>query len=395
MELDDGFIKIIDDTGDLHEEIKKTSSQRDKLEDIKKGYIKGILKFTNQEISKMPKELKKHFKTGGVIVHARKKQNGVIELRCQIQKRKIAVSSKSLDTAKQKFIEALNKLFIEEPKPETVNKKVALTDYMFQWLETVKKPYVKPITYKDYLYNFETYFKPQFGERELASIKGFEIQSFINGFTEAGKFRTAKKLYQLLGAVFDYAVTDEIIIKSPMQRITVPRYEQEHGIPLTRQEEKHLINCLLNGGSIYAQAYAFMNYTGLRRSELGSAEIADGWIIITTSKLRKGKKVKTRSFPIPPMLQKIMPHIDFNKIRELTPAMLTKHVKDFFPLHHAHDFRHTFVTRCQECGIQRELVSLWVGHTADSSTTTLVYTHLEQNREHQIEEMNKFDYLLI
>ena len=154
MELDDGFIKIIDDTGDLLEELKKTSSQRDKLEDIKKGYIKGILKFTNQEISKMPKELKKHFKTGGVIVHARKKQNGVIELRCQIQKRKIAVSSKSLDTAKQKFIEALNKLFIEEPKPETVNKKVALTDYMFQWLETVKKPYVKPITYKDYLYNF-------------------------------------------------------------------------------------------------------------------------------------------------------------------------------------------------------------------------------------------------
>ena len=36
MKLDDGFIKIIDDTGDLLEELKKTSSQRDKLEDIKK-----------------------------------------------------------------------------------------------------------------------------------------------------------------------------------------------------------------------------------------------------------------------------------------------------------------------------------------------------------------------
>ena len=385
---------ITGDTETLLEEMKKTSDRGDKLEELKNSYVQGILKFTNQEISKMPKELKKHFKTGGVIVHARKKENGVIELRCQIQKKKIAVSSKSLDIAKQKFIEALNKAFTESPEPETVNKKIALTDYMFKWLETVKKPYVKPITYKDYIYTLETYIKPQFGTNELASIKGFEIQSFINGFTEAKKFRTAKKLYQLLAAVFDYAVTDEIIMKSPMQRITVPRYEQEHGIPVTRQEEKYLIECLLLGGSIYAQAYAFLMYSGLRRSELASAEIVDGWIIITTSKQRKGMKVKLRSLPIPPMLQKVLSHIDFDKIKKLTPAMLTKHIKDFFPNHHAHDLRHTFVTRCQECGIQRELVSLWVGHTADSSTTTLVYTHLEQNKEHQIEEMKKFDYLL-
>ena len=76
--------------------MKKTSSRGDKLEELKNSYVQGILKFTNQEISKMPKELKKHFKTGGVIVHARKKENGVIELRCQIQKKKISVSSKSL-----------------------------------------------------------------------------------------------------------------------------------------------------------------------------------------------------------------------------------------------------------------------------------------------------------
>lgn len=342
----------------------------------------------------MPKELKKHFKAGGVLVHARKKQNGVIELRCQIQKKKIAVSSKSLETAKQKFIDALNKAFTDDPTNQAVNKKIALTEYMLRWMETVKKPYVKPITYKDYVYIFETHIKPKFKESELAKIKGFEIQSFINEFTEVGKYRTAKKLYQLLGAVFEYAVTDEIIIKSPMQRITVPRYEQEHGIPLTRQEEKYLIDCLIKSGSIYAQAYTFLMYTGLRRSELAATELADGWVIITTSKQRKGAKVKTRSLPIPPILQRYLPLIDFDKIRELTPAMLTKHVKDYFPSHHAHDFRHTFITRCQECGIQRELVSLWAGHIADSSTTTLVYTHMEQNKGHQIEEMKKFDYLL-
>ena len=74
--------------------------------------------------------------------------------------------------------------------------------------------------------------------------------------------------------------------------------------------------------------------------------------------------------------------------------MLTKHIKDYLPSHHCHDLRHTFITRAQECGIKRELVSLWAGHAADSSITSTVYTHLEQNEEHQIKEMSLFFYEL-
>lgn len=360
----------------------------------KENVSTAFIKFNSKELSKMPKEYKNEFRVGRLVAHVRKKDNGVYEIRCQVNKEKIAVSSKLLDTAKEKFIAALNDLF-KAPETPKIDKHVKLCEYMQEWFETVKKPSVKPVTYKDYIYSLDTYIRPVFDCRELASIKGFELQSFINQFSETGRHRTAKKLYQLLSAIFDYAITDEIISRSPMQRITLPKYEQEHGVPLTRTEEEILVYALTTTGSIYAQAFTFLMYTGIRRSELASVEVEDGWVHLITSKQRKGLKEKPRSLPISPMLAKVLQYIDINEIKTLTPAVLTKHVKDYFTNHHAHDLRHTFITRCQECGIQRELVSLWAGHTADSSTTTLVYTHLEQNKEHQVDEMKKFHYPLV
>lgn len=389
--------EVIRLAGDLNAIIEKAmkieQTSANTLAGIKENVSTAFIKFNSKELSKMPKEYSKQFRIGRLVAHVRKKDNGVYEIRCQVNKEKIAVSSKILDTAKEKFIAALNDLF-KIPETPKIDKHVKLCKYMQDWLETVKKPSVKPVTYKDYIYSIDTYIRPAFDSRELAGIKGFELQSFINQFTQIGKNRTAKKLYQLLSAVFDYAVTDEIITKSPMQRITLPRYEQEHGVPLTRAEELVLVNALMDTRSIYAQAFNFLMYTGLRRSELASVEIDNGWINLITSKQRKGLKEKPRSLPISPMLASVIQFIDLNEIKTLTPAVLTKHIKDYFPNHHAHDLRHTFITRCQECGIQRELVSLWAGHTADSSTTTLVYTHLEQNKEHQVDEMKKFDYLL-
>ena len=393
MNENDGFIKIIDDTGELLREALSRSN-KSVLSAWEEKYANGILKFSDKEISKMPKEFKKEFRSGNLVAHVRKKANGVFEIRCQINKTKIAVSSKLLDTAKDKFITALKEL-MQAPAVPKVNKNVKLCDYMLEWLETVKKPSVKPVTYKDYLLSLNSNICPAFENRELASIKGFELQTFINGFTDSGRNRTAKKLYQLLTSVFDYAVTDDIITKSPMQRVVLARYEQERGVPLTRKEEGAFIAAFTSSASIYMQAIGFLLYTGVRRSELASVTVSDGWVTVHTSKQRKGLKAKLRAVPINPMLARILPQIDVEAIKAISPNSLTKQFKKVFPKHHLHDLRHTFITRAQECGIPRELVSLWAGHAADTSTTSLVYTHLEQNREHQEIEIKKFDYPLI
>ena len=107
---------------------------------------------------------------------------------------------------------------------------------------------------------------------------------------------------------------------------------------------------------------------------------------------RKGMKEKSRSVPISPMLKRVLPFIDIEAIKTASVAVLTNRIKDIFPNHHLHDLRHTFITRAQECGIRREIVSLWAGHKADSSITTTVYTHFQERSELQITEMQKYSY---
>ena len=143
---------------------------------------------------------------------------------------------------------------------------------------------------------------------------------------------------------------------------------------------------------ICSQLYAFILYTGLRRSELASLSVDEQWVSVITAKQRKGMKEKTRSIPISPMLKQVLPFIDIEAIKAVSLGPLPNHFKDIFANHHLHDLRHTFITRAQECGIRREIVSLWAGHQADSSITTTVYTHFQERSELQIQEMEKYNY---
>lgn len=354
----------------------------------------GIIKFNEEEILKMPKPFRPLFRACKVNAHVRKRPDGYYEVRCQIDNQSITASSKVLYEAKAKFIVKLAELRAPTQRaPQT--SKVIFKNYYNRWLETVKKPYVKEDTYKRlYVQASNAYILPKFGDRDIRTIKSLELQEFINVFTETERFRTAQKVHQILSSFFEYAVNDEIINRSPMAKIKVAYYEQKHGVPVTRDEEAAFIRELKNSPTVYAQAYAFIIYTGLRRSELASAVVDDKWVTVTTAKQRKGKSEKIRRIPISPMLKNVMPLIDVAQIVKVMPGVLTKHVKDFFPNHHLHDLRHTFITRCQECGIQREIVSLWAGHAADSSITSTVYTHLEQYSDNQIAEMQKFSYVL-
>ena len=342
----------------------------------------------------MPQKYREIFRTNKRKAHVRY-HKGLFEIRLQINGYRISTSAKTLALAKEKFMKRLIEfesfVFSKAPEKSTKLKGTVFLKYVQRWMETVKKPFIKETTYKMYVQLYNAYLAPNFENRTIESLTQFELQSFINKFVEAGKNRTTEKLALMLSAVLAYAVDDGIIDRSPMKRVIVTHYEEEHGQSLTRKEEKILIDAL-SGNNIYAQAYVFMAYTGIRRGELKSANVQNGWISVITGKQRKGKKEQRRRLPISPMLQRYLSNIDVELIKTFSPAMLTKHIKDFLPNHHCHDLRHTFITRAQECGIKRELVSLWAGHAADSSITSNVYTHLGQNEEHQIKEMQLFSY---
>ena len=386
---------------DLHEEhaqerraqFRMFVSERDKEKPDAgtSGAEQDFVEFTEQEIKQMPQKYRKIFRTHRKDAHVRKNR-GVYEIRMQIHGYRIEASSKYLDVAKEKFIKKLQEYESGEIAAKRRSRRTFLLPYIEKWMLTVKKPFIKENTYRMYLQTFNAYLAPNFQNKTIESLTQIDLQTFLNGFISAGKNRTAEKIALMLSAVLDYAVDDGIIPRSPMKRVVLARYEEEHGLSLTRVEEKSLIDAFIRSENPYLQAYVFMLYTGIRRGELASLEVSDEWISVVTGKQRLGTKPKRRRLPICPMLKPFLAQIDLEMIKTLSPAMLTKHIKAFLPTHHCHDLRHTFITRAQECGIKRELVSLWAGHAADSSITSNVYTHLEQNEEHQINEMRLFSY---
>ena len=54
----------------------------------------------------------------------------------------------------------------------------------------------------------------------------------IVGFAPGGK---------LLSPMFDFAIADGIITLNPIEKVKLARYESEHGVPLTREEEFTLL----------------------------------------------------------------------------------------------------------------------------------------------------------
>lgn len=344
-----------------------------------------FLEFSNKELSKMPKFFRSEFRLqGGEVAHARKKKNGTFEIRYRRNGINLSVSAKSLELAKERFIKKLCELQDEGGLGD-----VTFKDYAEQWLEIVKKPQIKDDTLHNYRRMLCLYVYDRMGEKLLKEIRPLDVQKLLNEILECGLERTAANVYVIIKAIFEFAVADDIIAKSPMRLIKKPRHEMKHGVALSVEEERAFVRACAEGSSPCRYAYLLLLFTGIRRSELASAEISPDWVTVVTSKTRKGAGVKKRKIPVSPMLRPFMPYMTKENL-SVSPDLLTRGIAAFLPGHHLHDLRHTFITRCQECGISRELASLWAGHRPDNTVTSNVYTHLGER--FQLEEIKKLKY---
>lgn len=149
-----------------------------------------------------------------------------------------------------------------------------------------------------------------------------------------GKNRTAQKVKQLLGAVFALAVED-YDFKNPMTKIKLPHYEVKKGSPLSKAEEKQLIEFCKNNPHLYGiHSLLVLLYTGMRLGELASMKIEseNNYTFITceTEKTRKGYATIRRRIPISPMFRKVWDKIDFEKAKAASSKTLSDTIKRVF-----------------------------------------------------------------
>ena len=340
----------------------------------------------------MPMKYRKIFAHEDIIVPYRLRKDGVYEARVRRKDLHIEVSARDFAALKEKFIRALH--HEEEPAPAAIKdpKATNFGEFTLQWLE-VKQALVKPSTFKEYDRLCRKNLIPVFGQYSLTQIDRDKLQSYLLGFVKEGKHRTAEKLADLLRCIFDVAA-DDYKIPSPMAKVVLPRYQTKKGSALTYEEEAKLVRyCRENADNAATDAILALLYFGMRQSELATMRVTDGkWLEIETSKERLGQDVVWRRAPFTPMARKVLPLIDFEKARTTNTRTIASTIKRVLPDHHVHELRHTYVSRCKECGVAGEVVSIWVGHSLMGTITSTVYTHYSE--EFQLREAEKVNYAL-
>lgn len=351
---------------------------------------KKFLKFTKQEIDIMPAYLKQILLmyNGNAVTY--RYHNGSYETRYRRDGYRVEVYAPDLRTLKTRF---LDKIANAKPAEKEDTSVPLFKDFAAEWMK-VKTITVKESTMKSYSLLIDAHLKPTFGNKRINAITRTDVQSYLSDLVNQDKNRTAQKLKQLLGAIFDVAAED-YGIKSPMAKVELPHYEVKKGTSLTKAEERLLVDyCLKRKNTTAASAVLVLLYTGMRVGELKTAKLYDNYIECETEKTRKGYAAVFRKIPISPMLRRVMPYIDFTNAFSASQDWIKTFLKNVLPDHHTHELRYTFITRAKEAGCNLELVMLWDGHKFDahvkSSAVDRGYTTYSE--EYYFKEIEKIDY---
>lgn len=343
----------------------------------------GFLKFTKQEILKMPKTFRKEFRTQGCTAHVRKRKSGKHSWNYEIRYRRngycVEASANSIDEAKRKFIEKLNaadKLGLST----VMSVPTTFHEFATYYFETFWKRTVTELTFTNEMYRYKNYLKPAFGSIEIKKISPAHCQKLLD---DIGISKTGDEIYSTLSKIFKSAIKHGIIIHNPLDLVVHTKHAREHGKALTKAEEQLLLKTL--NGTRYHVLFAVALYTGLRPNEYKTATI-DGNFIKAINSKRKNGKIAYKKIPITPMLRPYLTGVmefDFPGVEYMRDKM-----KEILPNHKLYDLRTTFYTRCKECGVADVAIKTFVGHSLGGMADT--YTDLSE--EFLIREGNKFDY---
>ena len=322
----------------------------------------GSVRFTQKEISKMPKTFKKEFRTDGCTAHVRKRRSGKHNWNYEIRYRRngydIQVSANSLDEAKRKFIDRLSVAEKAVNKASDAAIPSTFTDFADYFFENFYKRKVAASTLRVALNQFKNHLQPCFGNMQLKKITPKKCQILLDKLEAEGKGKTAEDLFTILNLIFKAAVKHGLIPNNPMDMVFHQKHEREHGKALTKAEERLLLE--KTADTPYQLMFAIALYTGLRPNEYKTARIEDNFIVSNNSK-RKNGKTELKKIPVTPMLKPYLE--DITELYFTRLEQIRNKFNKILPGHRLYDLCTTFYTRCMECGVADAAIKKFVGHT--------------------------------
>ena len=352
---------------------------------------------------------------------------------------------------KRKSIYANNKVEIRRKYKEAVEadklcnsvaKRMTLSAWYEEWMNTYKRPAVKPNTIRHYKYIFRNHILPHIGDMYLDEVKQIHIKDLINRLDEKGyQFDVQNKVKVLLLDLFNVAMENDYVLKNPAKGVRVLKSKKNERIILTKEQQRDFFEC--SSGTFYDNLFVVAVNSGLRPGEIcalteNDIDFEERTISVdktlfyqklesddrkefhisspkTKFSVRKvpitlnceealGKQIRlkkilsnkwknddefsdllfvtSRNTPI--CSQVLCEAID----RVVNEINLQRDPTEYFPRISAHTFRHVFATRCIENGIQPKTVQKYLGHATLQMTMDL-YVHVTD--EFAQEEIGKLD----
>lgn len=344
----------------------------------------GFLKFTSQEVSKMPTDFKKYFRAEGCTIYYRKRRRGnsiSYEARYRRRGYNISVSGPSLDIVKERFIQAIR----AADEGQRIMRGVPtgfsdFAEYYFQnfWIRKVNER-----TAKKEIGRYEKHIRPYFKNTPLAAITPFACQKLLDELVGRGLGKTAAEIKSILNGIFNMAIRHNLIKHNPLDVVFFVKPESEHGKALIREEECKLLT--ETAGTPYQLMFAIALYTGLRPNEYKTARIEGQFIIAVNSK-RKNRRVEYKRIPITPMLRPYLEGV--TELKFYVHNRISERFREILPNHRLYDLRTTFYSRCKECGVADDARKEFVGHS--DGALARAYTNLSD--EYLLREGEKLRY---
>ncbi|MBR2330841.1 MAG: phage integrase SAM-like domain-containing protein, partial [Clostridia bacterium] len=316
------------------------------------------LKFTTKEIDQMPKTFKKEFRAEGCTARIRKRQTGKNSYTYEIRYRRngynITITDKNLENGKSRFLAALK---TAKPIEKGLGVPTTFHEFSIYYFENFRKRKVAKQTYENDFGRYKNHIKPYYESVKIKDINPDACQKHIDTLSKKST-KTSVEVYGLMSVIFKAAIAHGIIEKNPLSIVLKPTHQCEHGVALTKEEEKLLLQGVK--GTKYEYIFALALYTGLRPNELEMAKIEGDFIVAKNSK-RKGGKVEYKKIPICEMLK---PYLAGMQTLDMPTLEYVRYsFNNILPNHILYDLRTTFYTRCEECGVAEPARDEFVGHS--------------------------------
>lgn len=312
----------------------------------------------------------------------------------------------------------LNKHFEAKSKIKNIdyifsqNKKIynplKFSSIIGSWLNNIKF-HVKESTFAHYHTVIKNHLLPHLGECRISEINDDYMERYVKELVSSGlSNKTINDILTLLKSVIKYAKSKNIMLSCNLNNLSVKNTKCE-AKTLTVQEQKKLTAFLISNINYKNLGILLSLYTGIRIGEVcalcwSDINMDEKIILINKTMLRiknsfyetdevSEKKTKViistpktvcsvRNIPIPDFLFSIIKEMYANNNSYILTNQIDKYIEPRTMQYYFkkilkqcsiddvkfHSLRHTFATRCIECGFDIKTLSEILGHSSTRIT---------------------------